>query len=255
MAAPGRGRSERCEGKQRAHLPHTHHPTPAPYHLPRVAGSEATIACTGDVPEKAPGGDEWAAALASLQNASTVALSFDSVNFTAAAFQRALTLVVGVGEPASVGSVSVNFNGCTMLGVEVRTRFVLFVCILLLHSEFRDCPAAQRPASVCTRAGKQAGAAERWIASFKMQAPPVLPRRHLTLRPPPPPPPQVDLATAAPLAGSTQYVINLSSCSVRDSAVNATAFLAAQTNLDVSLRLLGSGEGCLAAWLIGCPTG
>lgn len=57
-----------------------------------------------------------------------------------------------------------------------------------------------------------------------------------------PRPAQVELLGAFALGGSTQYAITLNGTRLVGNEVNATAVLAAQDNLDVTLRVLGSGE-------------
>ncbi len=52
----------------------------------------------------------------------------------------------------------------------------------------------------------------------------------------------MDLLGAFALRGSTQYAITLKDSKLVGNEVNATALLAAQDNLDVTLSVLGSGE-------------
>lgn len=81
---------------------------------------------------------------------------------------------------------------------------------------------------------------------------------HCFLCPTAPPKPclalQVDLVASAALPGSTQYSLTLNGCKFVGNSINATGLLAAQDSLDVTLRLLGTGEGPAsgqgAAWKV-----
>lgn len=56
------------------------------------------------------------------------------------------------------------------------------------------------------------------------------------------PPPQVHVANAAEYAGSRAFAITLRDCVFEDNTLNVTGAVAAQENLTVDLKLIGSGE-------------
>lgn len=84
-----------------------------------LPGSKGLVACEGDVPATTEDGQEWSAALARLQNATSLDLAFQDVQFDADSFNRALGLLWGT---AGAGSVAVTLSGCGMEGQEVGSE-------------------------------------------------------------------------------------------------------------------------------------
>lgn len=93
----------------------TLHITTAP--LASRAGSGATVACEGDVPEKLANGGSWDDGLAAAANATALNVTLTDVSFNEFSLNRALRIILNTGSQAA--TVSVTLDGCSMKGAKV----------------------------------------------------------------------------------------------------------------------------------------